>query len=677
MGARPSAAEKRVKALREEIGQHNHRYYVLDDPSVSDADFDAMLLELRELEEAHPELITHDSPTQRVGGAASTTFAPVTHRLPMLSLENAFSGEDVESFDRRCRELSGLEAVDYVAETKLDGLAVNLVYERGQLLSAATRGDGETGEDITANMRTLRSLPLALRGEAPDLVEVRGEVFMPLAGFAKLNETQQAAGLKTFVNPRNAAAGGLRQLDPRITATRPLDAFFYGIGALEGGREPATQSEALRRLGEWGLRTSPLSRTVKGLPQLLAYYDNIQIQRPKLPYQIDGVVYKVDSRALQQKLGFVSRAPRWAIAHKFPPEEARTLLRDVEFQVGRTGALTPVARLAPVMVGGATVSNATLHNIGEIERKDIRIGDTVIVRRAGDVIPEVARIVPELRPEDARRIELPVQCPVCGSPIEQGEGEAVARCTGALRCRAQRLEAIGHFAARRAMDIEGLGDERIAQLIESDLVQTPADLYRLEPAQLAALERMGERSARNLVDAIAGSRKTTLPRFLFALGIRDVGETTAAALARHFGDLQVLRHADLETLQQVPDVGPVVASRIVAFFAVPDNQKVIDDLLAQGIHWPAIAKPAREALTLAGRTLVLTGTLSSMTREDAKAALEALGAKVAGSVSKKTDFVIAGEDAGSKLVKARELGVPVLDETGLAALLRGEPAPGG
>ena len=676
MGARPSAAEKRVKALREEIGQHNHRYYVLDDPSVSDADFDAMLLELRQLEAAHPQLITPDSPTQRVAGAVSSTFAPVTHRQPMLSLENAFSEEDVESFDRRCRELAG-EAVDYVAETKLDGLAVNLVYERGQLVSAATRGDGATGEDITANMRTLRSLPLSLRGAAPDLVEVRGEVFMPLAGFAKLNETQQAAGLKTFVNPRNAAAGGLRQLDPRITATRPLDAFFYGIGALEGGREPDSQHEALQRLGEWGLRTSPLSRTVRGLPQLLAYYENIQVQRPKLPYQIDGVVYKVDSRALQRKLGFVSRAPRWAIAHKFAPEEARTLLRDVEFQVGRTGALTPVARLAPVMVGGATVSNATLHNIGEIERKDIRIGDTVIVRRAGDVIPEVARTLPELRPKDARRIELPAQCPVCGSPIEQAEGEAVARCTGALRCRAQRLEAIGHFAARRAMDIEGLGDERIAQLIESELVQTPADLYRLEAAQLAALDRMGERSARNLVEAIAGSRQTTLPRFLFALGIRDVGEATAAALARHFGELQSLRHADLATLQQVPDVGPVVASRIVAFFGAPDNQKVIDDLLAQGIQWPAIPKPARDALTLAGRTLVLTGTLSSMTREDAKAALEALGAKVAGSVSKKTDFVIAGEDAGSKLVKARELGVPVLDETGLAALLRGEAGPGG
>jgi DNA ligase (NAD+) len=676
VGARPSAAEKRVKALREEIAQHNHRYYVLDDPSVSDADFDAMLLELRQLEAEHPQLITPDSPTQRVGGTVSSTFAPVTHRQPMLSLENAFSEEDVESFDRRCRELAG-EAVDYVVETKLDGLAVNLVYERGQLVSAATRGDGATGEDITANMRTLRSLPLSLRGEAPDLVEVRGEVFMPLAGFAKLNETQQAAGLKTFVNPRNAAAGGLRQLDPRITATRPLDAFFYGIGALEGGREPATQHEALQRLGEWGLRTSPLSRTVRGLPQLLAYYETIQVQRPKLPYQIDGVVYKVDSRALQRKLGFVSRAPRWAIAHKFPPEEARTLLRDVEFQVGRTGALTPVARLAPVMVGGATVSNATLHNIGEIERKDIRIGDTVIVRRAGDVIPEVARTVPELRPKNARRIELPAQCPVCGSPIEQAEGEAVARCTGALRCRAQRLEAIGHFAARRAMDIEGLGDERIAQLIESELVQTPADLYRLETAQLAALDRMGERSARNLVDAIAGSRQTTLPRFLFALGIRDVGEATAAALARHFGELQSLRHADLATLQQVPDVGPVVASRIVAFFGAPDNQKVIDDLLAQGIQWPAIPKPARDALTLAGRTLVLTGTLSSMTREDAKAALEALGAKVAGSVSKKTDFVIAGEDAGSKLVKARELGVPVLDEAGLAALLRGEPGPGG
>lgn len=665
-------AARRAAALREEIEAHNHRYYVLDEPSVSDAGFDALFAELRELEAAHPELVTADSPTQRVGGEASAAFTPVQHRVPMLSLENAFADEDVLDFDRRCREASGLGEISYIAEPKLDGLAISLTYERGRLTCGATRGDGATGEDVTANVRTLRSVPLTLRGDAPALLEVRGEVFMPVSGFARLNEEQQRQGGKLFVNPRNAAAGALRQIDPRITASRPLEVYFYGIGALEGAGEPPTQTALLQTLRQWGLRTSPLATTVGGAPALLEYYRRIQQMRGTLPYQIDGVVYKVDSRPLQQQLGFVSRAPRWAVAHKFPPEEARTVLREVEFQVGRTGALTPVARLQPVLVGGATVSNATLHNMGEIERKDVRIGDTVVVRRAGDVIPEVARSLPELRPASARRIELPAACPVCGSPVEQAEGEAVARCTGALRCRAQRHEALRHFASRRAMDIEGLGDERIAQLIEREWVQTPADLYRLDVGRLASLDRMGEKSAQNLVDAIAASRATTLPRFLHALGIPEVGEATAATLARHFGDLDALRAADVVMLQQAPDVGPVVASHIHAFFADPGNQKVIDELLSQGINWPAIERADAAALPLAGRIVVLTGTLPDMSRDEAKGLLEALGAKVSGSVSKKTHYVVAGEDAGSKLAKARELGVPVLDASGLATLLRGE-----
>ncbi|MGC4027773.1 MAG: NAD-dependent DNA ligase LigA [Steroidobacteraceae bacterium] len=669
--ASSSAAARRVRALREEIGQHNYRYYVLDDPCVSDAEFDALMRELRDLEAAHPELVTSDSPTQRVGGEPSAAFTPVTHQIPMLSLENAFSAQEVEDFDRRCREAAGGAEVDYLAEPKLDGLAVNLVYERGRLVRAATRGDGVTGEDVTANIRTLRAVPRVLRGAAPQRLEARGEVFMPLAGFAKLNEEQQRTGGKLFVNPRNAAAGALRQIDPQVTATRPLEICFYGIGALEGVQEPDTQAAMLAMLRDWGLRTSPLAQAVSGPAALLAYYQSMQQRRATLAYQIDGVVYKVNSRLLQQKLGFVSRAPRWAIAHKFPPEEARTLLREVEFQVGRTGALTPVARLQPVLVGGATVSNATLHNMGEIARKDIRIGDTVVVRRAGDVIPEVARSLPELRPADARLIQLPEKCPVCGSAVEQVEGEAVARCTGALRCRAQRHEALRHFASRRAMDIEGLGDERIAQLIERELVQTPADIYRLQVPVLAGLDRMGEKSAQNLVAAIAASRNTTLPRFLHALGIREVGEATAATLARHFGSLDALRDADIEALQQAPDVGPVVAERVHAFFADAGNRKVVADLVAQGIHWPAIAA-ARDALPLAGKTVVLTGTLPGMPREQVKEQLEALGAKVAGSVSKKTHYVVAGEDAGSKLAKAQELAIPVLDTHGLAALLRGE-----
>ena len=665
-------AARRVRELRVALEEHNYRYYVLDDPSVSDTQYDEMMVELRRLEEAHPQLVTPDSPTQRVGAAPSAAFAPVAHRVPMLSLDNAFDDEDVAAFDRRCRETLRVESVDYVAEPKLDGLAVNLVYEQGRLIRGATRGDGTTGEDVSANLRSIRAVPLQLRGKVPALVEVRGEVFMPLAGFARLNVQQQEAGGKPFVNPRNAAAGSLRQIDARVSATRPLDVFFYGIGACEPGPAPDSHGAILEQLRQWGLRTSPLAERVRGLPGLLAYYARVAAMRAGLDYQIDGFVYKVDRRDQQERLGMLSRAPRWAVAHKFPPEEAETRLRDVEFQVGRTGALTPVARLEPVLVGGATVSNATLHNMDEIERKDIRIGDTVIVRRAGDVIPEVARVLTDRRPRNARRILLPERCPVCDSLVERVEGEAVARCTGALRCAAQRHEALRHYAGRRAMNIDGLGDERIAQLIEGGMVETPADLYGLTVEQLAELPRMGEKSAANLVAAIDGSRQTTLPRFLFALGIRDVGEATALQLARHFGDLEALEAADESALQQVTDVGPVVAAHVAAFFADAGNRRVITALRKQGVKWPALPARAAARGNLAGRTVVLTGTLAQMTRDEAREKLEALGAKVAGSVSKKTDYVIAGEDAGSKLAKARDLGVRVLDAKGLAALLRGE-----
>ncbi len=667
-----TAPARRVDQLRRQIDQHNYRYHVLDSPEISDAAYDELLQELRALEAAHPQLVTPDSPTQRVGATPSSAFAPVTHGQPMLSLENAFNAQDVAAFDARARQAAGGGEVAYVAEPKLDGLAVNLVYESGQLARAATRGDGATGEDITANIRTIPAVPLALRGPVPRRLEVRGEVFMPLAGFERLNAGQLQRGQKLFVNPRNAAAGALRQLDPKITASRPLDLYFFGVGVMEGQAAPVRYSELLGQLRDWGLRTSPLAQQVSGVAGLLAYFERLQKLRPQLEYQIDGVVYKVDDRALQEKLGYVSRAPRWAVAHKFAPEEARTVLREVEFQVGRTGALTPVARLQPVLVGGATVSNATLHNMDEIERKDIRIGDTVVVRRAGDVIPEVARVVPELRPRGARRIKLPAHCPVCGSPVEQVEDQAVARCTGALRCPAQRLEALRHFASRRAMNIEGLGDERIAQLIERELVQTPADLYALDVATLAGLERMGDKSASNLHSAIAGSRKTTLPRFLFALGIRDVGEATAAALARQFGSLEALRAADVESLQATPDVGPVVAARTAAFFADQGNNAVVDALVRHGISWPDMPVPTASRQPLAGKTVVLTGALEELTRDEAKERLEALGAKVSSSVSQKTSYVVAGADAGSKLAKARELGVMVLDGAGLARLLEGK-----
>lgn len=667
---------QRIEALRREIEYHNYRYYVLDEPEIPDAEYDRLMRELQALEAEHPELITPDSPTQRVGAKPAKEFAQVRHEIPMLSLNNAFSEEEVRAFDRRVCERLGLETVDYTAEPKLDGLAVSVLYEQGVLVRGATRGDGYTGEDVTLNIRTIRSVPLHLRGEDyPPVLEVRGEVFMPKAGFEALNERARRRGEKTFANPRNAAAGSLRQLDPRITAERPLDMFCYAVGRVEGGRLPPTQFELLQRFRDWGLRVSREVARAPGVEACLAYHRRMAERRPSLPYDIDGVVYKVDRFDYQERLGFVSRAPRWAIAHKFPAEEELTRVLDVIFHVGRTGALTPVAKLEPVFVGGVTVSSATLHNMDEIERKDVCIGDTVIVRRAGDVIPEIVSVIKSRRPPDARKIELPRHCPVCGSDVIRPPGEAVARCTGGLYCPAQRKEAIKHFASRRAMDIEGLGDKLVDQLVEKKLVSTVADLYRLKVDQVAALERMGHRSARNLIEAIEHSKHTTLARFIYALGIRGVGEATARTLASHFGNLKGLMAADEERLQQIPDVGPVVASQIYSFFRQRHNLEVIEQLIEAGVHWEEGAPGAPRALPLAGKTYVLTGVLSDMTREEATERLEALGAKVSGSVSRKTTAVIAGENPGSKLARAEALGVPVLGEEELKQLLNDPGAP--
>lgn len=679
MGIATDAAAQ-VDALRKQIEFHNHRYYVLDDPLISDAEWDALLRELRELEAQHPELISLDSPTQRVGGAVSDEFASVRHRLPMLSLDNAFSDDEVVAFDRRVRERLELEndapAVTYSAEPKLDGLAISVIYEHGKLVRAATRGDGTTGEDVTANVRTIRSLPLVLQGRAPALLEARGEVFMPRAGFERLNRLAGDRGEKVFANPRNAAAGSLRQLDPAITAKRPLDIFFYALGGVEGAEIPMTHTATLAWIKELGLRVSSEIAQVQGASGCLGYFSALQRRRASLGYDIDGVVYKVDALAAQAQLGFLSRAPRWAVAHKFPAEEAVTQVRDVEFQVGRTGALTPVARLVPVAVGGVTVSNATLHNMDEIERKDVRVGDTVVVRRAGDVIPEVARVIFERRPSSARAVVLPDQCPVCGAAVRREADAAVARCTGDFSCKAQRKERLRHFAARRALDIEGLGEKLIEQLVDAQLVTTPADIFALTREQLVSMERMGEKSADNVLAAIEHAKTTTLARFLFALGIREVGEATAVALARHFGTLEALMDAGLEQIQQVPDVGPVVAAQLVEFFGRPENQTVIRQLRLAGVQWPA-AEP-RAAVTdqpLAGLSFVLTGTLQSLSRDAAEDALRALGARAAGSVSKKTSYLIAGADAGSKLAKAESLGVPILDEAALLAILSSRRPP--
>jgi DNA ligase (NAD+) len=661
----------RAAELRELLDRYNYRYHALDDPEVPDAEYDRLMVELRDIEARHSDFTTPDSPTQRVGSAPLAAFGTVRHLIPMLSLDNAFSEEEVRDFDRRVRERTGLETlVRYSAEPKLDGLAVSARYEAGMFVQGATRGDGETGEDVTQNLRTIKALPLKLRGpHPPRVLEVRGEVFMPLAGFERFNREALARGEKTLVNPRNAAAGSLRQLDPRMTAARPLDLFIYGVGHVEGGELPGHHSEVLKMLRGFGFKICRETRVVESVEGCLAYFRDIGAARATLPYQIDGVVYKVDDIELQRQLGFVSRAPRWAIAHKFPAEEALTTVLGIEFQVGRTGALTPVARLAPTFVGGVTVSNATLHNIDEMTRKDVRVGDTVVIRRAGDVIPEVVRVLLERRIAGARAIELPTHCPVCGSPVVRESDQAVARCSGGRTCPAQRKEEIKHFASRRALDIQGLGDKLVDQLVERDWVKTPADLFNLEAGQIETLERMGEKSAQKLQAAIGAARNTTLPRFLYALGIRDVGEATALALAQHFGAVEPLRDASEEEIQQVSDVGPVVARNIRAYFDGADNRALLERLLASGIRWPAVERPV-SAGRIAGKSFVLTGTLQQMTREEARDAIVQRGGKVSGSVSKKTDYLVAGADPGSKLVKARDLGIAVLDEAALADLLK-------
>jgi len=747
----PSAVRSRIEELRRELEHHNHRYYVLDDPELPDVEYDRRLRALRDLEAEYPELVTPESPTRRVGGEPLAGFAEVEHLLPMLSLENTFDAAELRAFDRRVRERLGRDRVRYLAEPKLDGLAISLTFAAGRLRWAATRGDGRRGEDVTAQVRTIRSVPLQLRGEGwPTLMEVRGEAFLPKSGFEAINAQARAEGGKTFANPRNAAAGSLRQLDPAITAQRPLTMFCYGLGAVRDGPPASTHSERLTLLKDWGLRISPELRVLDGIDACIAFYAEIETRRDALDYDIDGVVFKVDSLADQEALGFVARAPRWAIAYKFPAQEALTTIEAVEFNVGRTGAVTPIARLRPVFVGGATVSNATLHNLDEVRRKDIRAGDTVYIRRAGDVIPEVVRVLPERRPPGTEPVELPRSCPECDSPVVKPAGEAIARCTGGLYCPAQRKETIRHFAARRAMDIEGLGEELIEQLVDRGMLADPADIYILKEkrARLVALERMGEKSVDNLLEAIEKSKSRTLARFLFALGIREVGEATAqalvdvfgdwkqlrkireveelvrqrgvkgvgprtaqairdffdrnpepvyegeladwlaarkilgvnaklaAALADHFGgDLEALSRAGVEDLinkkeSRVPGVGETVAERIVAFFAERRNRIVIRRLQRVGIRWevPVVPATAPDQLPLTGRTVVITGTLSRP-RDRLKAALQARGAKVTASVSRQTDYLIAGADPGSKLTRARELGITVVDEEGLVGLL--------
>lgn len=675
-GSTVSKLRSELAKLRREIDAHNFSYHTLDRPTVPDAEYDRLMRRLQEIESRHPDLVTADSPTQRVGAAKLEAFREVRHAKPMLSLDNVFHDEELEAFDKRIRDkLAGadvmVERVVYWAEPKLDGAAISLRYENGEIVFGATRGDGTTGEDVTHNIRTIRSIPLRLRGaKLPAVFEVRGEVFMPRAGFLEFNKRARERGEKTFVNPRNAAAGSLRQLDPRLAASRPLDAFFYALGEVSDGFLPKTQEQRaiVDMLRELGLRTCPEADLVEGVTGCLEYYSRIGRQRSALPYDIDGVVYKVNKLEWQRELGFVSRAPRWAVAHKFPAQEELTTVRDVVFQVGRTGALTPVARLEPVFVGGVTVSNATLHNMDEVQRKDVRIGDTVIVRRAGDVIPEIVGVVADRRPADARVVTLPRSCPECGSDVERGEGEAIARCVGGLFCPAQRKEAIRHFASRRALNIEGLGTKLIDQLVDTGIVKTPADLYKLTAEQLADLERLGEKSAQKLVAAIEKSKDTTYARFLHGLGIGNVGEATALALANEFGAIEELLAADDERLQQVPDVGPVVAAAIYAFLHEPHNIDVIQALIAAGIRWPVAVAKSREQ-PLRGKTFVITGTLETMTRDEAKSRLQAMGAKVAGSVSKKTTALVAGTDPGSKLQAAQSLNVEIWSEEQLRSLL--------
>ncbi len=664
-------AANEVIALRKLIAQHDFAYYVQDNPTISDAQYDQLFRQLQLLEQQNPQLITPDSPTMRVGGKPLASFNNITHRQAMLSLNNAFEATELAAFDKRIRESLGVSIVEYAVEPKFDGLAITLSYEKGIFTQGATRGDGYTGEDVTHNLRTIKAIPTRLlANNPPELLEIRGEVLMLKNDFVRLNEKQAINNDKLFANPRNAAAGSLRQLDPAITATRPLMFYAYGLGVAVGAPILKTHSEAMQYLADCGLPVAVQRQHVMGLDGLLNFYADIGAKRPSLPFDIDGVVYKVNSFAQQNELGFVSRAPRWAIAHKFPAEEAFTVVEDITVQVGRTGAITPVARLKAVLVGGVTVTNATLHNEDEVRRKDVHVGDTVIVRRAGDVIPEVLRVLPEHRPDSAIRFEMPTQCPECGSEIVKLADEAVARCSGGLFCPAQRKQAISHFASRRAMDIEGLGEKLVEQLVDAQLVQHLNDIYTLKFSQLANLERMAEKSAQNILDALDLSKKTTLARFIYALGIRNVGESTAKDLSRYFGNLKAIQQADIEALQQVPDVGPIVAESLFQFMHEPHNLSVIDALITSGIYWPESDGKAMQTGVLTGKTFVLTGTLPTLSRDDAKALIEAAGGKVSGSVSKKTDFVVAGSDAGSKLEKANELGVTVIDETTLQALLK-------
>src|SRR4051812_43494665 len=674
--------DERAAALRELLHHHAHRYYVLDEPAIPDVEYDKLFRELQEIEEKHPELATPDSPTHRVGGKVLEGFAKVRHKVPMLSIrtETDIEASGARNFDARVRRELALKdddaPVEYVAELKFDGLALNLRYEHGVLVQAATRGDGEVGEDVTQNIRTVGQIPLRLHGsKVPPILEVRGEVYMRRDDFERLNELQRekiakgAKNEKTFVNPRNAAAGAVRQLDPAIARQRPLSFYAYGWGQIEGGPAFETHYEVLQAMKAWGLPVSERAVLAQGADDLIAYHQAVGRDRDSFPFDIDGVVYKVNSLALQKQLGFVTREPRWAVAHKFPAQEQLTTVESIDVYVGRTGKLTPVARLQPVFVGGVTVTNATLHNEDEARRKDVRVGDTVIVRRAGDVIPEVVAVVPEKRVAGAAQFTMPHTCPVCGSEAVREEGEADYRCTGGLFCGAQRKQAILHFAQRRAMDIEGLGEKLVDQLVEADVIKTLPDLYRLGLRGLVELERMGEKSAQNLLANLEKSKQTTLPRFLFGLGIRHVGEATAKDLARYFGKLDAIMDADVEQLLEVPDVGPVVAESIHTFFAQPHNREVVEQLRACGVHWDEGEPAAQAPKPLAGKTVVLTGTLPTISRDEAKDLLEAAGAKVAGSVSKKTSYVVAGAEAGSKLEKAQELGVPVLDEDGLRALL--------
>ncbi|WP_305830395.1 NAD-dependent DNA ligase LigA [Photobacterium leiognathi] len=664
--------QQELFTLREQLDYHGHRYYVEDNPEIPDAEYDRMMQQLLKIEAEHPEWVTVDSPSQRVGGTALEGFTQVKHEIAMLSLDNAFNDDDLRAFQKRLQDRlrSGSE-LSYCCEPKLDGLAVSLMYENGVLVQAATRGDGATGENITHNVRTIRAIPLRLQGtDWPARLEVRGEVFMPKKGFEALNEKALKKGEKTFANPRNAAAGSLRQLDPKITATRPLSFYAYAVGVVEGRELAETQYERLCQLKAWGLPMCPEIRKVDSIEEVIAYHQSIGEKRQSLGYEIDGVVIKIDDIDTQQQLGFVARAPRWAIAYKFPAQEEMTVLNNVEFQVGRTGAITPVAKLEPVFVGGVTVSNATLHNADEVERLGVMIGDTVIIRRAGDVIPQIASVVDSRRPESAQAIVFPSECPVCQSKIERIEGEAVARCTGGLFCQAQRKEALKHFVSRKALDVDGCGEKVIEQLVDREMVATPADLFKFSAGEVTILERMGPKSAQKLVDALKASKLTTLPRFIYSLGIREVGEATAANLANYFETLEAISQATKEQLIEVPDVGDVVAAHIFNFFREEHNMAVVKDLQDVGIHWPEIEKPEEGIeLPLEGKTVVLTGSLSQLTRSDAKAALQKLGAKVTGSVSKKTDLLVAGEAAGSKLAKAQELDIEIWDEQKLVDLM--------